>query len=133
MMSEQRFFFQGATTFHASANTRYIIKLYNSGRPKLISMQIRFITEQSHVEDLLSADDTEHFTPYITQIINQVEQAMNSFRRLWFYDFTKVKETAELAKLFYVYEIFEMLLAGAVAFLQVRMVNKLLRGNSTII
>jgi hypothetical protein len=58
---------------------------------------------------------------------------MNSFRRLWFYDFAKVRETAKLARVYYIYEIFEMLIAGAVAFLQVRMVNKMLKGNTGIV
>ena len=40
---------------------------------------------------------------------------------------------AELAKLYYFYEILEIIVAVAVAFLQVQMINKLLKGANPII
>lgn len=45
IIADERFFFQSGSTFQAGDKSKYTIKFFNTGRPKLISLQVKFITE----------------------------------------------------------------------------------------
>ena len=102
---DQHFYFTAAAAINVSKGHRYSLNFYNQGRHKLVSFEVKYITEQTHVGDKLSSEDTDHFGDAMKTLQRGFDRAIGQFRRLWVVSIGRTKDVSDLSSVYYWYEV----------------------------
>ena len=109
-----------------------MIRFFNSGSDKLIEVRHTYIIQTSKVADLLDTKKAEKHGQQARTIRDSLDDIIRSRQLAWVMESEDMSEMGERLRRYYIYEIMEMIITIGICYAQVKMIKKLLSGQSVV-
>lgn len=118
----EQFHFKKFVIFEGKANSKYLIRMINPGKPRLFSLNIVQIVDQSHVSHALTGDDFITYGSRAARIHDEIKSQMETRQALGMMEVSNQKSLNTGINHYFRFSILELVLVIGACVVQLKLI-----------